>query len=288
MIVSGYQQFVRLLTSAPLYDELKLNALESLQLVNGLRFSGLRIDLHCPGCGQSSTFVHAPFAADGGFIQTLEPNAAWQTFADLRRFELRCARTPGHVATICVQSQVKSDGMLDLTGKVLSTTHSKIGQLPTFADLEIARIDEYRRLVDDVDLAELKRAAGLAAHGIGIGAFVYLRRVFERLVENAHKIAASDPNWIESEFSQEGVRLEEKILKLRGHLPEFVIANRGIYGIISKGLHELSEEECRAAYPTIEESVLMMLDQVRDERRRAERQKKLTESIAALKGSLPK
>ena len=40
--------------------------------------------------------------------------------------------------------------------------------------------------------AELRRATGLFAHGIGIGAFVYLRRIFENLVESARE--AADPN----------------------------------------------------------------------------------------------
>ena len=39
------------------------------------------------------------------------------------------------------------------------------------------------------DLKELRKAIGLHAQGIGVGAFVYVRRIFERLIDKAKELA---------------------------------------------------------------------------------------------------
>jgi hypothetical protein len=44
------------------------------------------------------------------------------------------------------------------------------------------RTDAYR---------EFGKAVGLGAHGVGIGAVVYLRRIIESLIEEAHQTAKS-------------------------------------------------------------------------------------------------
>jgi hypothetical protein len=36
------------------------------------------------------------------------------------------------------------------------------------------------------------KGLGLAAHGVGIGSFVYLRRIFENLIEEAHTATQQD------------------------------------------------------------------------------------------------
>ena len=57
----------------------------------------------------------------------------------------------------------------------------KIGQYPSVADLSFPELKDYRKVMSKDDDKELKRAIGLHASGIGIGSFVYLRRIFERI-----------------------------------------------------------------------------------------------------------
>ena len=76
----------------------------------------------------------------------------------------------------------------------------KIGQYPSIADLATPDLQKYRPLLGDERYRELTRGVGLASHGVGIGAFVYLRRIFESLIEEARKSAAGDPNWKQDEF----------------------------------------------------------------------------------------
>ena len=64
---------------------------------------------------------------------------------------------------------------------------TKIGQYPSIADFHISEIKQYKKLLPDEKLKEFTRAIGLAANGVGIGSFVYLRRIFEYLIYDAYK-----------------------------------------------------------------------------------------------------
>jgi hypothetical protein len=136
---------------------------------------------------------------------------------------------------------------------------TKVGQSPSLADLQLAGIRTYRKILGDEKYREFARGIGLHAHGVGIGAFVYLRRVFESLVDAARAEAASNPNW-DQELYDRG-RMEEKIRLLERHLPEFLVQNRSIYSILSRGVHELGEQECLAIFEPLKVGIELILDE---------------------------
>ncbi len=71
----------------------------------------------------------------------------------------------------------------------------KIGQYPSMADLALGELKDVAKSLNPVDRKELGRALGLFAHDAPLGAFVYLRRVFERMILRAHgrHVAAGKP-----------------------------------------------------------------------------------------------
>jgi hypothetical protein len=75
-------------------------------------------------------------------------------------------------------------------------TVMKIGQYPSLADLNSDKIKKYRKILGD-KYQEFSKAVGLASHGVGIGSFVYLRRIFENLIEEAHREAIKIDSWNE-------------------------------------------------------------------------------------------
>jgi hypothetical protein len=78
----------------------------------------------------------------------------------------------------------------------------------------------------------------------------------------------------------------ERIELLKDELPEFLVENKAMYSILSKGIHELSEEECLTAFPILKVGIEIILD-VKLEA--AKKEKKLAEAkkaIAALSGSI--
>lgn len=66
---------------------------------------------------------------------------------------------------------------------------SKIGQDPSPADVAKQNIRKYSSTLNEPNFSEFGRAIGLASHDIGIGSFLYVRGIFERLVnETAREV----------------------------------------------------------------------------------------------------
>ncbi len=59
----------------------------------------------------------------------------------------------------------------------------------------------------------------------------HLRRVFERLILSRFNEFKVQEGWNEDEFK--AMRMERKIDRLKGHLPEFLVENRKVYSILS-------------------------------------------------------
>jgi len=138
----------------------------------------------------------------------------------------------------------------------------------------------YRQVLDPADAAELHKAIGLAAQGIGVGSFVYLRRVFERLIAN--RKFRDVESW--SDIDLVGRSTEETIELLRGHLPSFLVKNRKVYSILSKGIHDLEEEERLKAFEFMKHSIFFILDENKRKGEELEVRLKVEKAIASFSG----
>jgi hypothetical protein len=136
----------------------------------------------------------------------------------------------------------------------------KVGQFPSLADLQFSEIGKkYNKLLPRDDLQEFKKAIGLAAHGVGAGSFVYLRRIFENLINETfdeHKKIIRIP---EEEFRLK--KMSEKVESIKQYLPSQLVEMKSVYGVLSSGVHELTEQQCLAYFPALRLSIELILDQ---------------------------
>ncbi len=250
------------LLNVPLYEVFRFDEDEGTPFF-ALEHFKESLDCHCPACGKHSVFTRPG-----------EPKYADHHHLHNYIFSLWfvCSRDQNHKIMFIFRS---NRGVLQ-----------KIGQYPSLADLATPDLQKYRPVLGEERFRELSRAIGLAAHGIGIGAFVYMRRIFEGLVENARASASADARLDQASFERS--RMEEKIAILRDHLPDFLVENRALYAIMSVGVHTLSEQECLAAFPAVRVGIELILDDQLERARRAQKIKDASNSIAALKGSLGK
>lgn len=156
----------------------------------------------------------------------------------------------------------------------------KVGQFPSVADIHIGQVKQYDKVLEKPILREFTKAIGLAANGVGIGSFVYLRRIFENLINEVLE-EAKDLIDIEAFKTQ---RMDEKIETLKNYLPPFIVENKQIYGILSKGIHELEKEECLAYFDCMRNSIELILNErlVQIEKKKKEEQvKKSIQEIAS-------
>ena len=135
-------------------------------------------------------------------------------------------------------------------------------------------------------MKDFTKAIGLAANGVGTGSFVYLRRIFEHLVFEIARQAIADGEIDEKKFLT--ARMDEKIEMLKNHLPDVLVTNKALYGVLSKGIHELSEDECLDYFSVVREIIELILDEFEFARKKAERLKQASGKLATVVGKVKK
>lgn len=248
----------------PLYEIIDLTEDTAQNFADLFNVGKTKVDGYCIGCSRESVFHSAGYSS-GKSVTHFDMRG-------IRTARFVCARDKDHV--ICIITEMDS-GFLD---EKLNLAFRKIGQIPTHADIANGNLGNFSSVLKGIDRSELIRANGLAAHGVNIGAFVYLRRVFERLIHRAKGRLKSGPS--EADFS--ALRMDEKIEVLAGVLPDFLPKNRRIYAVLSKGIHELDEDTCGKLYELMRTSIILMLEQERDTLERETREKELTKLISGL------
>jgi hypothetical protein len=147
-------------------------------------------------------------------------------------------------------------------------TLQKTGQFPSSATIAFDESKKYNKLLSSGDAEEFHRAIGLAAHNVGIGSFVYLRRIFERLIIKRYTDFKETEGWNDEDFYK--LRMAEKVEFLKDHLPPFLVKNAKIYSILSVEIHELEEGQCLSYFGVLKQSLVLILRE--DKKKKEERE----------------
>lgn len=150
----------------------------------------------------------------------------------------------------------------------------KIAQYPSMADMQFFDKVRYKPVLKK-QYSNYTMALGLYASGVGAGAFVYLRRIMESIVEEFHQQCVGIDGWSEDEYGKR--RFNEKIEYIEGFgrnvIPEELdgVKTR-LYGVLSKGVHSASEDECKSLFPYMKFAIETFFDKKVED---MERQKKI-------------
>ena len=169
---------------------------------------------------------------------------------------------------------------LIISSWVSETSLMKIGQYPSIRDMEDSSYKRFRKVISTGDVREIGTALGLYAHGVGVGSYVYLRRVYERLILSLGAELAKEEGW-ENKAQQKfhSMRMDEKIERVLTKLPDDVEHYKPLYAFLSKGVHELSDEECLAYFEPVKDFLFMILDDLERAKARQESRKKITANL---------
>lgn len=250
-------------THLSLYEKVNYpdtNMAEMALAIHG--FDG-NFDEYCPGCGATATLLPVsldPFSEDresralvdasNNFMHGCATAAVDYEF----KKSFRCSRG-SHKFTY--------------TFRFLGDTIVKVGQYPSMADIGIGDVKQFNKVLGKDNYGALTKAIGLHSHGIGAGALIYLRRIFESLVEEAHELAKNDKGWNEAAYG--GLRMNEKLQVLTGHLPELLSSNYAMYSILSEHIHSLSEDECKANFNFAKEGILLIAEEKLEKQQKEKR-----------------
>jgi hypothetical protein len=248
-----------------------------------VKYFGGPIDCFCTGCNKEATFKNDDIEKQRRLAASVEPvitrGRVQVSEPETGTFELpfkctRCGHTYYFVFFVDT-NYINPENKEEIPYKLY--TIQKIGQFPSYSDLNSYSISKYRKVLDQNKFKEFSRSIHLASHDIGIASFTYLRRIFESLIEDARQEATTQETWNNEEFIK--YQMDKKITALKAFLPPFLTEHPKIYSILSKGIHELTEEECLAHFEVIKAGIELILDQKLE---KAERDLKLKEANAAL------
>lgn len=154
----------------------------------------------------------------------------------------------------------------------------KVGQIPSIASLQFSDLEKkYNKVLEKQYLEEFKKAIVSASHGYGVAAFVYLRRIFENLINTTFQENHSKYNCAQVEFSNK--KMAEKIELLKENLPPQLIKMKKVYGVLSLGVHELNEEDCLSYFGPLKLSIELILDDKIEIHQKILRNKKVEDEL---------
>jgi hypothetical protein len=249
----------------PLYEKFAVDLLHATFL--RLTVASSKIDGHCIACRKDTTFQVAP-----PFLNYSMPHALDELSKQAKGFakiQATCARNGNHKLIVFLHI---ADGFV-----------VKVGQWPSLADILLDELKPLRSALSREDGAELHKAIGLAAHGVGVGSYVYLRRVLERLISKTYDANKDAVGIVKEDFHR--LRMPDKIETLRNYLPPFLVQHGEIYGQLSDGIHNLSEDACLGYFDILKGAVFMMLKQESTRRAEAKAEDELSRAIGALRRS---
>jgi hypothetical protein len=259
--VAGPPSREELLLKRSLYD-LVPEAGNWPQYMSNLRWGSFQFDAHCNACGRSSTFKSDYRQYKGSLPDAVKPGFFNRGIV--------CSRDAQHL--YIYEFRLDANGL------------QKIGQYPSIEDIIGSDLKRYASVIEKEDFRELRRATGLFSHGIGIGAFVYLRRIFERMIYKHRDQQEKTTGAPIVDFAK--MRMDEKIGALATALPPALVKNKAVYSILSKGIHELGEDECRKYFPVVRAAIIQILEQDLEARQRQKAEQELEREIARIHGEV--
>jgi hypothetical protein len=229
----------------------------------------IQFDAYCTKCKMMSTFREKATRSGGAGMRS--PTDERYLKDDIFSLVLFCQRNEKHKYFYVIEVERQAI--------------QKIGQSPSMADIAFPQIEMYKSVLDESYLRELKSAMGLFAHGVGIGSFTYLRRVFEKLIidERDAERASGKPL-----VGFEELPLDQKIDALKDRLPSALLKYKLIYGVLSVGLHQLDEQKCLAYFPVVQAIIFLILDDHIDVRNKKLAQEKVDREFNEIHAKLKK
>lgn len=139
----------------------------------------------------------------------------------------------------------------------------KIGQYPSMADMQFFESIKYRCVLKS-HYRDYSLALGLFASGVGCGSFIYLRRIFEFLIDSLHEECKNEQGWNEEEYRKLDFNSRIQMIESFGKViipQELTQVRKKIYGVLSKGVHQNSDQECLEVFTYVKYALEIIMDE---------------------------
>jgi hypothetical protein len=240
------------------------------------------IDSYCPICEKHTTFLSVESVNIDLSSILMKTGYHTGSVGNFDKLILALTKIGTFQRTFnCPRPDSDSTHDLVVVFKVMNSKVIKIGQNPSIADLSRKEIEKYRKLNLSI-YSELNRAIGLASHGIGVGAFVYLRRILEKYIVIPRLLELVAEGKVDNDLIFK-TDFKGKIELAKEKLPDFLVNNKKIHSFLSKGLHELEEKECKDYFALMRASIEIILDEEIEKIEKDKKRKMISDQLNILK-----
>jgi hypothetical protein len=131
----------------------------------------------------------------------------------------------------------------------------KVGQLPS--PYELMHNNKYDEILNDLDsLDDFRKSIETTAYNYHVASFTYSRRVLEKIMlKKFMKLGNTKTDF------KNIINFEEKFKQTKDIIdPDLRDHFKPLYGILSEGIHNLSDDECRGYYNILHDLVKFQLE----------------------------
>ena len=161
-------------------------------------------------------------------------------------YEFTCTNNNSHNYMMMISLELKD-------GKFIVR---KIGQNPSMLTVKGFDFDKYKKFLESIDAYNDYKKADLSfAEHFYAGAFTYLRRIFEKMINFYLGDTKLKDNHMDTKIDAVKDKFDPRIQELLKQL----------YGILSISIHELSEEESKEYYEYLKAVIDMQLEYIKTE-----------------------
>jgi hypothetical protein len=159
----------------------------------------------------------------------------------------------------------------------------KVGQLPS--PYELMHENRYDDVLNDLEsLEDYRKSIETTAYNYHVASFMYSRRVLERIMLKKFLGLGNTKKEFKKIINfEEKFKLTKEIIEpeLRDHF-------KPLYGVLSEGIHNLTDEECREYYTILHDLVKFQLEYMLIEKERETHKQKTINKLQKITSKLKK
>ena len=149
-------------------------------------------------------------------------------------------------------------------------TVRKVGQNPSMLTVKGFDFDKYKKILESLNAYDDYKKADLSnAEQFYVGAYAYLRRIFEKMITYYLGDKKLKDNHMETKIEAVNSEFDPRIRNLL----------KNLYGILSISIHELNEEQSKEYYVYLKTIIDMQLEYMQTEADKEKQTKSLSDVI---------
>ena len=226
------------------------------------------LDLYCPNCKENKTFVYDGTETVNGLGFYRNGTASYPA---IRTINYHC---PSCLKRLFFAFYYNNEIVF------------KLAQYPSLFDVSRDELKKYQKndLIDKDSFSQLYKAETCASSGYYVAAYTYMRRVYETMLMSVFEQNQEDIGITEEDFRR--LHSDKKLEAIKDYLAIDDEIYLPLYGLLSAGIHAMTEEQCCEDYTVLKPILLEILAEQKAKKEKAAKRKELKELFAKRKGEM--